>query len=266
MRDLGPILSDRKYASPGTVWYLASLDFSLMLEMTHELITLLHGGNQILSRQKLNDLTLEAQNNKKEIIKLDGFQINLNILIQSIASESLFGLQKILIIENLFSRINSKDKGEIISYLKKEELNGDIIFWEKKEISGTLTRWLPKQWQIKNFKLSPAIFKLLDNLKPNSNQIILENYHLCIKQESPELIFFMFTRRLRELILALDLGIKGLTGAPWQINKLNHQAKGFSLNYLLKIYKKLLTIDLEIKTGISIMSLEWQLDLFLANL
>lgn len=230
------------------------------------MITLLHGDNQVLSRQKLNDLLTKAQNEKKEIIKLDGLQINLNALIQSLTSTSLFGLQKLLVIENLFSRINSKEKGNIISYLKKEVFDYDIIFWEKKEIPGTTTRWLPKSWVNQIFKISPAIFKLLDSLKPKNNQVLINYFHLSLRQENTELVFYLLTRRFRELIKATTLGNDGMKGAPWQINKIINQSKGFTLNYLKDLYQKLLHLDYDIKTGTSIMPLEWHLDLFFANL
>ena len=96
-----------------------------------------------------------------------------------------------------------------------------------------------------------------------------------IKKDSPEMVFYMLARRIRELVIALDLGKKGLKGAPWQIGKLIHQAKNFTqhqedagqgLKQLKSVYQQLLEIDIDIKTGRSFMPLDWHLDLLIANI
>ena len=61
----------------------------------------------------------------------------------------------------------------------------------------------------------------------------------AIKKDSPEMVFYMLARRIRELIIALDLGKEGLKGAPWQIGRLIHQAKNFTLEQLTSIYQRL---------------------------
>jgi len=178
------------------------------------LIFFLHGDNQVLSRVKLNELIENAKSEKKEIIRLDGLKANLNQVLQTLESSSLFGQEKLVIIEDLFSRPKSKERETIIKYLKKKNIIPDLIFWEKKEISGTTTRWLPKEWQYQVFKTPTIIFKFLDSIKQNNQKQMLTFLKQSIKKDSSEMVFYMLARRIRELIIAIDLGKEGLKGEP----------------------------------------------------
>ncbi len=229
------------------------------------MIYFLHGDNQPVSREKLNQLLAEAKISRKEIIRLEGLKIDQNQLLQALESSSLFGQDKLIIIENLFSRPQSVEKKAIIKYLKKETIVPDLVFWEKKKITGTTTRWLPKTWKFTEFKTPVAIFKFLDSFKPNNQKQLLTWLLDCIKKDSAEMVFYMLARRLHDLIIAKDLGKSGLKGAPWQIGKLVSQAGNFTLDQLTQIYRKLLTIDTDIKTGASPMPLPWHLDLLIVN-
>ena len=230
------------------------------------MICFFHGSDQLISRQQLFDLTNQAKEEEKEIIKLNGLRVNLTEVLQALQSSSLFDQQRLIIIENLFSRPKSKEKEKIIKFLKKEKITADLVFWEKKEISGRTLRWLPKNWQIKKFKTAAIIFKFLDSFKPSNNQETINLLHQCLKQQSPEMVFYMLARQIKNLILAKDLGKKGLVGAPWQKGKLVKQANYFTLNQLISLYKQLLKMDTYLKTGKSLMPLEWQLDILMANI
>ena len=80
------------------------------------MVIFLHGDNQLESRNQLNSLINDAKNKDKEIIRLDGEKINLNDVIQALEASSLFGLEKLVITENLFSRRQSKQKKDIIDF------------------------------------------------------------------------------------------------------------------------------------------------------
>ena len=230
------------------------------------MIYFLHGDNQVNSRQKLTDLVDLAKQDKKEVVKLNGLNLKLTDVLQNLETSSLFGQDKFIIIENLFSRPKSDEKDKIIKYLKKEKITPGLIFWEKKEISGTTLRWLPKTWQYQLFKTPVIIFKFLDALRPNNTSQVLSLMHDCLKNQETEMVFYMLARQTRLLIIAKDAGRKGLAGAPWQIARLLNQAGFFTLKKLVNIYKKLLKIDTDIKTGQTFMPLDWHLDLLIANL
>ena len=108
--------------------------------------------------------------------------------------------------------------------------------------------------------LSASIFKLTDSLAEKNAKASLKT--LEILQDSGEelnMIFFMIVRHFRILIQVSDMISKGnpqnsiqkkLKQHPFVIQKTSSQSKNFTMELLEKIYKKLLQIDIEIKTGI----------------
>ena len=93
---------------------------------------IIHGDNPVGSRDLLNQqISNYKQKGVKDIVKLDGKKTSLNQVIQSIESQSLFGTDRLVIIENLLTRPKSKDKNEIISYLKNLDTS-EIIIWNQK--------------------------------------------------------------------------------------------------------------------------------------
>ena len=142
----------------------------------------------------------------------------------------------------------------------------NFIIWEAKAIDGRSLKSFSKDWQILLFKTPTVIFKFLDSIRPKNQKETLTLLRSSIKTDSPEMVFYMLASRIRQLIIASDLGKEGLKGASWQIGKLMSQAKKFSLEKLAKIYKQLLEIDIDIKTGRSLMLLDWHLDVLLVDL
>ena len=88
--------------------------------------------------------------------------------------------------------------------------------------------------------------------------------HELLKQESAELTFYMLVRQLPLLVLVADG--ESVPGPPWLTGKLKRQAGTFSSGKLLTKYRQLFTIDESIKTGKTIMPLQWHLDMFVINL
>lgn len=226
---------------------------------------ILHGENNLLSRQKLtNEIAKFKLKTRGEILWYDGNNLNLMDLRQSLESASLLGNSHLVIIENLFSGRAGKEKQKIIDYLKKTVAQ-NLIIWEGKKIDGrTLTSF---KGQVLRFDLDPVIFRFLDSLSPGKAKISLTLLHQCLAQDSPEIIFFMLVRQIRFLILAADLGKKGLGQIEnWRAEKLIRQARHFTLIKLMKIYRQLLKIEVQQKTGRTPFSLSSQLDLLIASL
>lgn len=226
---------------------------------------ILHGENNLLSRQKLtNEIANFKLKTQGEILRYDGNNLNLMDLRQSLESISLWGNSRLVIIENLFSGRASKEKQKIIDYLKKTAAQ-NLIIWEGKKIDGrTLTSF---KGQVLRFDLDPVIFRFLDSLSPGNTKNSLILLHQCLAQDSPEIIFFMLAKQIRFLILAADLGKKGLAQMEnWRAEKLIRQARYFTLIKLMKIYRQLLKIEVQQKTGRTPFTLSSQLDLLIASL
>ncbi len=223
---------------------------------------ILHGENIVLSRKRLNE---KITNFKGEVVRLEGNQINLTKLKQVVESQSLFGQDRLIIIENVFARRPSKEKEETLHYLKKNSPD-NLIVWEGKKIDGRVLASFSGA-KVEKFALTPLVFHFLDSLAPDNQKNSLTLLHQCLNQDSTEMVFYMLARQIRFLIMANDLGEKGLKNmASWQKTKLTRQAKKFTLPQLLSLHRKLLKIDWQQKTGQASLPLSSQLDLLIASL
>lgn len=222
---------------------------------------ILHGENIVASRKRL---TNELEKFSGEKIRLESSNLTLTEAKQALESASLFGQDKLVVIESLFSGRPSKKKETLLDYLKSEQPK-NLIIWEGKAIDGRKLVSFQKS-KIENFKLTAVIFKFLDSLG-SSKKISLGFLHQVINQESPEMVFYMLVRRISLLLIAKDLGPKGLQKmADWQKSRLVAQAKRFSLNQLLKCHRQLLEIDYQQKTGQSVTPLNSSIDLLVVSL
>ncbi|MBN1262986.1 MAG: hypothetical protein JW991_01375 [Candidatus Pacebacteria bacterium] len=228
---------------------------------------ILHGDNLAASREALVLEKERAGVEGREIVDLSARHLELETLKQSLESPSFFKSERLVVIESLFSLPGSARKERLLKYLKKEEIKVKLIFWESKQLDGRSLRPFASQAQIRLFKLPALIFKFLDSLNPKNSKTALLLLNNTLKNQPPELVFYLLCRRIRDLIVVKDLGKKGLAGlAPWQQARLLTQAGFFSLEKLIEIYAVCLKIDWEQKTGRSWHSLEGELDLLVLSL
>ena len=229
------------------------------------MIQILHGDNIVASRNVLQMAKKMAR--EKEVLVFDGKKVNLTDLKQALEAQSLFGQEKLVVIENLISK-NKKQKTDnrILNYLKALPADTDLILWEGKKIDGRVLSPF-KNAKAQLFKTPAIIFKFLESLRPGNQRMMLSLLENCAKTEPIELIFHMIVRQFRQLLLVKDLGKEGISRiAPWQYAKLTNQANCFTLDKLLKIYKKLLEIDWQQKTGQTVFDLKRAIELLLIDL
>ncbi len=231
------------------------------------MITLLHGDNIVSSRAELMRRIEEAKNQKKEIRQLDGKLLDALILTQAVESFSLFGDTVLVVIEGMLAKLGKKEKQATLltDIIKRSGDTSDLILWEEKEISKLLVALLGTKVSVQLFKTPVAIFQLLDGLAPENVSPLIDLFHHALALDAVERVFIMIVRRVRELIMIKD-GVtpEGLQG--WQSARLTSQAKSFTMDKLLSMEKKLLEIDISIKTGTSPFPLAQQLELFIIDL
>lgn len=228
---------------------------------------LFYGDDHVSSRREWQEVIRRGQTENKEVVRLDGQSIDLTDLKQALESQTLFGGAKLVAIENILSRRPSREKDAMTAYLAAFDSDSpDLAVWEQKALTITKLRPFSSRWTIKAFKLPPVLFKFLDAIRPGQTAFLLNLLDQCRQNTAPELVFFMMSRRIRDLIIALDLGKEGLSGAPWQIGKLVNQAKFYKTYQLTDFYQKLLQTDYEVKTGQTPINLEHHLDLLVAGL
>ena len=222
---------------------------------------IIHGDNQVESRQFLVTQIEQAKTKGKEVIRFEGKEIELEQLYQALEGLSLLGKKRLVVIENLFTKSLPKS---VIDYLTKT-LPKNLIIWEGKEVSQSKISQFKAQARF--FKLPPIIFKFLDAFLPGNSRQSLIWLKQAVGQSSAENVFYMLARQIRYLIIAHQMDRKGLSGLhPFQQQKIASQAKKFELSQLLTLHRKLLYIDWQQKTGQAPMDLAGQLDLLVASL
>lgn len=227
---------------------------------------LLHGENVTESRERLNDLIENFRKEVKEVVRLTGEKITPGEIKQALEAHSLFGGERLVIIEGLLGSPPSNRQEKIIETILQGESGFPLILWEGKEIKGTLLGKFKQDFQIEIFKIPATVFKFLDSLSPEKKQQVIFWLHQ-IGQKEPEIIFYLLCQRIRQLILAKDLGKRGLEGfQDWQQARLLNQEAKFKLGQLLEFYHQLLETDYQQKTGRASLSLFSTLELLLVNL
>ncbi len=232
------------------------------------MITIIHGDDVSLSRGYFHELKQKY----KDFVIFDADKIIITDLVQNIEGSGLFGNTKTIFIEELLTKLKktNKETKEIINYLIKNTKSSAFVLWESKEI---LKRDLSefKDATIKVFKLPRNIFLFLDNLKPGNSTNLLHLFHQALEVGiKEELILFMFQRQMRLLLSLSDPSERSIEElmrlAPWQMGKLQRQAKLFDILDLKKIYKKLYEIELAQKTGGLSLSLIQTIDFLLLEM
>lgn len=221
------------------------------------MIYLFHGDDQSGSRNNL----FEQKKKYTDFRELNGDKLLPKDLESTLGTESLFGNETILI-ENLFSRLRSKDKDACIQQLISYQGERDILIWEKKALTKLTTNNLPKTWVVKESKPPALLFTFLDSLTPNNSVQALKLYHqLLAMNHEPGFVFIMLARHVSSLIQAKTATTLKLP--PWQIGKLKAQANSWDTAQLLRFYNSLYELDKKIKTGNTKLDLGSQLDILL---
>jgi len=231
------------------------------------MITLLHGDDIVASRQELTQRIQEAKNDGKELRWLDGRTLTNLSLAQAIESPSLFGGELLVVIDGLFRTFGKKEKriSTFTDILKRSAQTTETILWEEKEIIKSLIALLGSQSSIKLFKTPVIIWELLDSIRPGNRRVLIPRLQQALAHHAAELIFTLLVRRVRQLIIVRD-GKKPEGLQEWQVMRLTRQAKSFTMGKLLTMEKRLLEIDISIKTGASPFPLPQLMELFIVDM
>lgn len=190
------------------------------------MINIVHGDNVIPSRQFVLSQV-------KDPLVFEAKILTPEILTQALESGGLFGLARPILINHFPSL-------ELLKIISAHP-DSAVYLWHHKSLSKTALKPLGSKVKLTEFKLPPVIFDFLDN--PN-----LKSLHLAVKSNPIELIFYLFCRRISQLIQIKDN--PGLVKtSPWQKQKLLTQSRGWTLAQLLAWHKKLLQLDFTQKSG-----------------
>jgi DNA polymerase III delta subunit len=228
------------------------------------MLTLIHGDNQIASREKLTQLLSAFRASDTEVLNLEADKLDRQILETALRSNSLFGQEKLLVIDALHSLPKSAKKDELINLISDAAI--DIILWEKKSLGKLELKKLSSDATAFEYKSSKQLWTFLDSLQSSSanKNRLLQLLHESCESESSEFVFLMLARQIRLLIQVSEGAPVKL--APFMIGKLERQARSFSLEQLLRLHQQLFTIDLKQKQSKNRLPLAAELDLWLINM
>ncbi|MBD3250643.1 MAG: hypothetical protein GF381_03690 [Candidatus Pacebacteria bacterium] len=210
------------------------------------MITILHGDNIVKSRQKLVELIDQAKDRGVVVNRLEAGKTDRPELESKLTKTSLFGTDRIVVLEELHSLRSTNKKKELIELILQAEL--DLILWESRSLTKTMLKKFPRA-KSQEFGLTNQLFNWLDSLaptkytKPSQLQLLNE----VIKTDDEYMCLAMLARQIRLLIQAKDGG--QIKGPPFVISKIKKQARPFSLGQLLELHRQLVEFDLRLKTS-----------------
>jgi len=226
------------------------------------MLYIFHGDATAVSRKLLQDALTKEMELGHDVRTIEGDKLAPRDLESALATANLFSTES-LVIENLLSRLRSKDKDTCISLLANYEGDKNIYLWDKREITKPNLAKLAKA-KVSNSKSPTELFTLLESLEPGSAKVSLGLLHQVLKSSEDIIVFTMISRQISYLIM-----MKSATNpkfAPWQMGKLRAQAAKWGDKQLESCLADLLQIDFKIKTGASKLSYADHLDLLLSTL
>jgi DNA polymerase III delta subunit len=222
-----------------------------------------HGDGISLSRKQLQDELTKEKALGHEVNFLAGDKLLPKDLETVLSTSNLF-FQETLVIENLLSRLRSKDKDSCIQLLSVYQGDKNIYLWEKKSITKLALGKLGKNTKITESKAPTELFTLLESLEPGNAKTILPLLKSVTDSTEDIIAFTMIARQISYLIMIKSGSSPKF--APWQLGKLKLQAAKWDDKLLEKCLAELLKIDLSIKTGTSKLSYRDHLDIMIVSL
>lgn len=226
-------------------------------------IFIYHGDGTVASRKLLHDQITKDKALGHEIRTIEGDKLAPKDLETTLSTESLFSTET-LVIENLLSRLRSKEKDTCIEILSGYHGDKNILLWEKKAITKLALGKLGKDIKATESKAPTALFSFMESIEPGNAKVAISLMHEVVEGTEDIIVFTMLARQVSYLIM-----MKSGTSpkfAPWQMAKLRAQAAKWGDKQLENFIAELLKIDLSVKTGSTKLSYKDHLDILLLNL
>lgn len=224
---------------------------------------IIHGDNTISSRNKLIEILKKANENNTLVERFNASQLDVPSLESKLQKTDLFGHSRMLVIEELHSQNRSKKLNTMIKMLANSSMN--LCLWEKRQLTPSMLKKF-KADQVFEFKLANSLFTWLDSLSPQEStkakQIKL--FQQAVKENDEYMCFIMLARQTRLLIQAASGG--QIKGPFFVINKVNQQAKKFTLKRLLWLHNQLHELDKKVKISDNQIGLSQAVELTLLKL
>lgn len=200
---------------------------------------ILHGDNQVRSREFLTNLVQRARKTGSEILHLAGRTVTKSELLTTAVSKPLFGPLQFVIVEDFLSS-NPND----VRFLNKLTKSRDayFVFSENKPLSGRVLKQIGPGFEVRVFKLPATVFRFLESFAAGSAKTCVKLLRQATISDTADFLFLMLARHVRLLIWAKSQP-ETLRVTSWQKKRLVACASKFSVQQLFHLHQKLLTID-----------------------
>lgn len=216
------------------------------------MITVICGEDSVASRDYLNQALKTHIEKYNAVVQTITSAEAVDLSLQDSQPISLFETP-IYLLENASKKIMRKGSGDIYKALLKLSKSSEITLyiWE----SGMSKRDIKTAdlGVVKEFKPSSSIFTLLDQCYPSNLKRFTADFYALVTPTTELFIHIMLTRHIRSL-LTIRLGEVPARMQSWQVGKLKAQASRWEAKSLLDFYEKLLSIEVQLKTGRSVYS------------
>jgi len=204
-------------------------------------IIVLHGDNIDSIYQRLGAFKNEAKRRSWEIRYID-FNFNIG---EQLMSKSLF-TEKVLYILGTPNRLSKKDINWINNNI--ESISGTLTIYSESLLNKTFLKNISNITKVEEHKIPVLIWKLLESIYPGNTRNCIKLLHLVFENTSPEFIFALISRHLRDLYWS-NLEDNKLSLPSWRISKLRTQARKYPKGKLEIIINQLAKTDVKVKTG-----------------
>lgn len=201
---------------------------------------LVSGSDTVNARRKF--VSLKQTFNNANFIEIDLSAISLNELIERLQLTDMFN-QTVFVFEN-FSLISKDFWVSLFQNLN----DTSAIFNAIGKSTGRIPSEYKKQLKIFSFDTRTEIFDLLNTIDPGKIRNLVTQLEKNLETLPEPVIMTMIQNRIRDLII-IKSSPDSFSGLAWQKFQLQKQAENFSLNNLIKLYRRLLSLEIREKTS-----------------
>lgn len=205
-------------------------------------IIILHGDDERKLYERLSKFIETAKSRSWEVAYLDDPLLSIQ---EQLSSSSLFGAERFFIIRNI-ARLGKKELEWIAE--KSKDLSGNLIIYHEGYVPQGISKVLPRDTKIEEFKLPVILWNFLDGLYPGDSEKSVKQFHKLIEREAPEFIFTLIAKLFRDLYW-VKVDDKSLPYPSWRVGKLKAQATKFTIEKLKSIISSMAGIDIKVKTS-----------------
>ncbi len=203
-------------------------------------IYLVTGSDTVTARKKF--IELKRSFNDANFLEIDLSSVTNSELAEKLQLTDMFS-QTVFVFIN-FSLTNALTWQTI----EKNLNNSPAIFEAVGKNIGRIPPILKKKMQIFNLDSRTEIFNLLNSLTPQKASAFIGLLEINLTDTAEPVVMAMIQNRIRDLII-ITTSPESFNGQPWQKSQLVSQAKTFTLSQLIRLYRKLLSLEIREKSS-----------------